>query len=81
MTVDLTTAAVGWELDQAFGATPEGMWIAEHSWQFGFIVSYPQGAEQITGYLYEPWHVRYIGVDVATDVWNSGLTLHEYLLQ
>ena len=80
-TVDLTSAAVGYTLDKALGGTPEGVWLAEHSWEHGFIISYPQGMEAVTGYDYEPWHLRYVGVDVAADVRASGLTLHEYLLR
>lgn len=80
-TVDLTSAAVAWDLDKAFGATPEGQWVAAHGWEYGFIISYPEGAEAITGYSYEPWHVRFLGVAVAADVVASGLTLHEYLLR
>lgn len=64
-----------------FVGTPEADWIAENAHRFGFIVSYPDGKEHITGYAYEPWHVRYVGVDVAQQVVDSGLTLHEFLLQ
>jgi len=80
-TADVTSASVDWELYESFGVTPEGLWIAAHSWEYGFIISYPDGFEEITGYSYEPWHVRYVGVSVAADVVASGLTLHEYLLQ
>ena len=45
---------------------------------FGFILRYPEGKESITGYNYEPWHIRYVG-DIAEDIYNSGLTLEEYL--
>jgi D-alanyl-D-alanine carboxypeptidase len=79
-TADLTSASVSFELDQAFGDTDEGRWLAENSWRFGFIISYPDGKEPITGYAYEPWHVRWIGEAEAASVAASGLTLHEYLL-
>ena len=78
-----TAADVGWsgcELECTIGS-PEAAWIAENSYKFGFIVSYPEGKEQITGYAYEPWHVRYLGKDKALEVKNSGLTLHEFLLK
>ncbi len=63
----------------SFGATPEAAWLAEHAHEFGFIIRYPKGKEHITGYKYEPWHIRYLGVDMATTIYNSGLTLEEYL--
>lgn len=66
-------------VDDSFAGTPEALWVNEHCHEYGFIVRYQKGKEDITGYQYEPWHVRYLGVDVATDVYNSGLTLEEYL--
>ena len=67
------------QLDDNFGNTPAGQWLAQHAHEYGFIIRYPQGKEHITGYMYEPWHVRYLGVDLATSVYNSHLTLEEYL--
>ena len=78
-TTDVTSASAGYGLE-SFRGTPEAAWIAEHSWEYGFIVSYPDGKEHITGYVYEPWHIRWVGKDVAAAVRASGLTLHEYLL-
>lgn len=78
-----TTADVGargLELE-AFAGTPEAAWLAANSYKFGFIVSYPDGKENITGYAPEPWHIRYVGKDVAQRVRDSGLTLHEFLLK
>ncbi len=63
----------------SFGATREAAWLAAHAHEFGFIIRYPKGKEHITGYKYEPWHIRYLGIDTATAVYNSGLTLEEYL--
>ncbi len=54
-------------------------WIAKNAHKYGFIVRYQKGKEHITGYQAEPWHLRYLGVDLATKVYNSGLTLEEYL--
>jgi len=48
-------------IDHSFVSHPAGIWLAEHSWQFGFSLSYPPESEKITGYRYEPWHYRYIG--------------------
>lgn len=67
------------DVDDKFGATPTGQWLAENSWRHGFVLSYPQGEEAVTCYKYEPWHFRYVGVDLATKVHDSGLTLREYL--
>jgi len=77
-TGDLTSASNGFELE-GFGNTAEGRWVAENAARFGFVLSYPEGAEQITGYVYEPWHVRYVGDDVAAAIVASGLTPIEYL--
>ncbi|MED4603579.1 M15 family metallopeptidase, partial [Paenibacillus validus] len=61
-----------------FGATQEAKWLAEHAHEYGFIIRYPKGKEAITGYQYEPWHLRYVGVDLAKDIVKQGLTLEEY---
>lgn len=66
---------------EGFNGTPDAKWIAENSWKFGFIVSYPPGKEDVTGYAREDWHIRFVGKDVAKKVRDSGLTLHEYLLK
>ena len=66
-------------IDDSFAGTPEAIWLENHAHEYGFIIRYPKGKENITGYKYEPWHIRYLGVEKATDVYNSGLTLEEYL--
>lgn len=66
-------------IDDSFAATPEADWIAKNAHKYGFILRYPKGKEDITGYQYEPWHIRYLGVDNAKKVFDSGLTLEEYL--
>ncbi len=65
-------------ISDAFIGTPEAIWLAEHCHEYGFIIRYPQGKESITGYKYEPWHIRYIGVENAQKIHESGLTLEEY---
>lgn len=67
------------DVDQSFGETPTGQWLEENSWRYGFILSYPAGAEAVTCYKYEPWHFRYVGVELADRIHRSGLTLREYL--
>lgn len=66
------------KLDTSFGDTKEGKWLATNAHKYGFIIRYPKGKEKITGYEYEPWHIRYLGKDLATKVYKSGLTLEEY---
>ncbi len=66
-------------IDDSFAGTPEAEWLACHAHEYGFIIRYPKGKENITGYKYEPWHIRYLGVEKANEVYNSGLTLEEFL--
>lgn len=65
-------------LEQDFQYDPAGQWLDKNCYKYGFIIRYPKGKESSTGYMYEPWHVRYIGVDLATKVTQSGLSLEEY---
>ncbi|MBQ9975962.1 MAG: D-alanyl-D-alanine carboxypeptidase family protein [Clostridia bacterium] len=67
------------DLASNFGETAEGKWVAENCHKYGFIVRYPKEKEAITGYIYEPWHIRYLGVEKATEVYESGLCLEEFL--
>jgi len=61
-----------------FASTPEAIWIEQHCTEYGFILRYPKGKEEITGYKYEPWHVRYVGKKRAAEIADSGLTVEEY---
>lgn len=79
LVMDVTSESVNLELEESFGETEEGIWLSKHAHEFGFIIRYPENQEEITGYIYEPWHIRYLGVDVATVVYESGLTYEEYL--
>lgn len=69
---------VGLPDDQVFGDTAASAWVAANAHRFGFVVRYPQGKERITGYSYEPWHLRYVGVALATELHRTGLTMEEY---
>ncbi|MBQ8923023.1 MAG: D-alanyl-D-alanine carboxypeptidase family protein [Oscillospiraceae bacterium] len=62
----------------SFDNTPEAKWLGENCWKYGFIIRYPKGKEEITGYKYESWHVRYLGKEWAKTIYDSGLTLEEY---
>lgn len=67
------------KIDDNFGNTPAGTWLKNNAHYYGFIIRYPKGKENITGYKYEPWHIRYLGVSIATEIYNKGVTLEEYL--
>ncbi len=67
LAVDIDTATA-----QSFGQTPAGQWLAQNSWQYGFVVRYQDGQEPVTGYEYEPWHFRYVGVPLATELHREG---------
>ena len=77
--VDITSSTVDNKLMASFGNTPEGKWLTQNGYKYGFALSYPSGYEQVTGYTYEPWHLRYIGVANAANMKNSGLILELYL--
>ena len=66
-------------IDNNYGNTEAGKWLNLNCMNYGFIIRYPKGKENITGYQYEPWHIRYVGVSVATDIMNRKITLEEYL--
>lgn len=70
--IDLNT------ITYSFANTTEGKWVAANCYKYGFILRYPEDKESITGYRYEPWHIRYVGIALATDIYNSGLCLEEY---
>jgi D-alanyl-D-alanine carboxypeptidase len=79
-TADITSPSVNWQLDPSFADTPEGAWLAEHAADYGFVMSYPEDGEPVTGYIYEPWHFRYVGTEIAREVEESGKTLIEVLM-
>lgn len=67
-------------LTSSFGDTAAGVWLAAHAYEYGFIVSYPEGYESVTGYVWEPWHLRYVGPDVAGAMHEAGIaTLQEFM--
>lgn len=61
-----------------FEESIEFTWMRNNAHKFGFILRYPKGKENITGFKYEPWHYRYVGVDVATEIYQNDITLEEY---
>ncbi|MGM0843735.1 MAG: cell wall-binding repeat-containing protein [Bacillota bacterium] len=79
LAMDVTSPAVDYELVDEFANTEEGQWVAENAADYGFIIRYPEGKEHITGYKYEPWHLRYVGVDAAQYIDRQNWTLETYL--
>jgi lycopene cyclase domain-containing protein len=78
LAVDVGSADGSCDLDQCFGSTTLGSWIRDNAHTYGFIIRYPEGRDSATGYHYEPWHIRYVGVNIATSVFSRGITLDEY---
>ena len=64
--------------DGSFESTEQFAWLEEHCWEYGFILRYPEGKESITGIDYEPWHYRYVGLEAAAIIHETGWTLEEY---
>lgn len=77
LAVDLSATSGDCVLNACFGQLPEGEWLAANAWRFGFLLRYPQGKEAVTGFAYEPWHFRYIGVPLATELHSTGTTTLE----
>jgi len=78
LALDLSTRELDGALVQAFTSTPEGIWVNQNAHRFGFIISYPEGREEDTGFIYEPWHIRFVGVEAATEIFNAGQILEEF---
>lgn len=78
LAMDITSSNFNYAEYNNFGETPGGQWVAENAHHFGFIIRYPEGKEHITGYQYEPWHLRYIGTEQATYIYQNNLTFEEY---
>lgn len=76
--IDVTDPALA-DLVPSFATTPAGRWLAAHAHQYGFVMSYPDGAKARTCYDYEPWHLRYVGRDVAAQIHASGVTPREWM--
>lgn len=77
--IDFANTESGVDFNQNFEVTTEGAWLANNAYLFGFVLSYPKGKEAVTGYVYEPWHYRYIGIENAARMIQSGSILEEFL--
>jgi D-alanyl-D-alanine carboxypeptidase len=62
-----------------FASSKEFVWMSKNAYKYGFILRYPEGKTYITGFKYEPWHYRYIGKDIAKEIYEKNITLEEYL--
>ncbi|AKG05038.1 D-alanyl-D-alanine carboxypeptidase [Salimicrobium jeotgali] len=78
LAMDVTSAEMGFGLDESFVNTEEGQWLKENAHRFGFVIRYPEGKSDITGYAYEPWHLRFVGKELAGKVHAENVTLEEY---
>ena len=79
LAIDISAVPATCALDQCFADTSQGQWLAANAYQWGFILRYPEGMTAITGYEFEPWHYRYVGIELATEMRERGVaTLEEF---
>ncbi len=79
LAIDITSASMGWGLTQDFAEYEDGKWLNENCHRYGYILRYLKGATEKTGYMYEPWHFRYVGKEAAKEIMEEGITLEEYV--
>ena len=79
LAMDITSQSVQFDLKTKFGETEEGEWVRDNAHKFGFIIRFAKDKESITGYNYEPWHIRYVGKEAAREIYDRGIALEEYL--
>ena len=77
--VDFITSEMGNDLTEAFENTAAFAWLSQNAYKFGFILRYPKGKTEVTGIIYEPWHYRFVGIEVASIIHQTGLSYEEYL--
>jgi D-alanyl-D-alanine carboxypeptidase len=78
LAADIGAASRKCEIEACFAETPEGKWLAAHAHEYGFVLRYPNGKESTTGYEYEPWHFRYVGKPLATEIRKTSQTLEQF---
>lgn len=78
LAMDVSCKSLRYNLSTSFSETPEGKWLAQNAHHYGYIIRYPKGKAHITGYAYEPWHIRYVGKGLAKYLYENDLTLEEY---
>ncbi len=79
LAADVSSPCVGYDLIDSYGEEPEGIWLAENAYKFGFIIRYQKNTQDITGYVYEPWHIRYVGTGPGEEIYKRNITFEEYL--
>lgn len=79
LAIDVTGGDGQCAAENCFEGTQEAIWLQDHAAEYGFIIRYPKGKDEVTGYQYEPWHLRYVGKAVAKEITNRGITLEEYV--
>ncbi len=80
-TVDLKSGSIPYGTSNPFGSSQEYIWMVENAHKYGFVQSYQDGKQELTGYISEPWHWRYLGIEAATEIKNRGITINEYLIK
>jgi D-alanyl-D-alanine carboxypeptidase len=79
LAIDVSALPSACTLQACFGDTPQGQWLAANAWSYGFMLRYPQGKTPVTGYEFEPWHYRYVGLALAAELHSTGTaTLEEF---
>ena len=81
LAIDIAALPANCTLEECFGETPQGIWLRDNSWRFGFVLRYAPGQEGVTGFKYEPWHFRYVGVELATEYHAVGATSLEQFFE
>jgi D-alanyl-D-alanine carboxypeptidase len=77
LAVDISSVPATCSLATCFGTTVQGKWLKANAWKFGYLLRYPSNKEKVTGFQYEPWHFRYIGVPLSTEMHKEGITTLE----
>jgi D-alanyl-D-alanine carboxypeptidase len=78
LAIDIEPENRNCEVEICFADTSEGKWLVKNSYKYGFIIRYEKGKEKLTGYEYEPWHVRYVGNELADQIHGSNQTLEQF---
>ena len=78
LAMDVSLKSLRYRLVTSFSSTPEGKWLADNAHKYGYILRYSKDKTKITGYAYEPWHIRFVGKDLANYLYTNNLTLEEY---
>ena len=77
--IDFTTNSINGAVDDVFETTEAYAWLKDNAWKYGFVMRYPENKEETTGYIYESWHYRFVGFEVAATMYQTGLCYEEYL--